>query len=62
MNLPTQYDVILNSGYSSNNGQFIEVQTDAAFDDLSSCYSQLQNATAQILANTATGSTCPYPQ
>jgi hypothetical protein len=61
MNLPTQYDVILNSGYGSDNGQFIEVQTNAAFDDISSCYSQLQNATALIIANAIIGSMCPYP-
>ena len=62
----TYYDYIMKSGWanptvSGGNGLFIEVETDAAFDDISSCSAQLTLATTSLLANNPATAVCPYP-
>ncbi len=62
----TYYDYIMKSGWSNapgtgGNGQFIEVQSDAAFTDIASCAAQLTLATTSLQANNPATATCPYP-
>lgn len=62
----TDYDYVMNSGWSGpagsgGNGQFIEVETDAAFTDIANCAPQLTLATSSLLHNNPITSMCPYP-